>query len=102
MTGVVLHMLPEMVGVVEARGKLSRRLTFQASLVPMFWTSRPKVAGCPGIIVVGPDFVSTRFGPDASTVKQNAEFAPIISTAMPKTNNTLFIGCAPLNCRYAR
>ena len=70
MTGGVAHMLPVVPGVEEAWGNLSRRLTFQASPAPVFWTSRPKVPELPGatrVSVAGPFFVSPRFGgPEAA------------------------------------
>src|SRR5262252_3298597 len=47
---------------VTPRGNRSRRLTFQASLVPVFWTSMPKLPHRPRFIVDGPDFVSTSAG----------------------------------------
>src|SRR5215470_3969249 len=45
-------------------GNRSRRDTFQASLSPAFWTSRPKLPHCPIFIVAGPDFRNTSAGPE--------------------------------------
>src|SRR5262249_3662454 len=43
-------------------GNRSRRVTFQASPPPVFWTSMAKLPHCPRFIVDGPDFVTTSTG----------------------------------------
>src|SRR2546427_11862966 len=66
--GVALHMPP--VGL--ALGSRSRIAAFHASLVPVFWTLRPNWPNCPGFIVGGPVFVSTRSGVEVPPISIEA------------------------------
>src|SRR5246127_1984114 len=61
--GGVLHMPP--LGLLGSR---SRIVAFHASLTPVFWTLRPNCPNCPGLIVRGPVFVSTRLGAEVSPI----------------------------------
>src|SRR5262245_17428188 len=49
-------------------GNRSRRNTFQASLIPVFWTSMLKFPHCPRLIVAGPDFVTMSTGPATMSI----------------------------------
>src|SRR5262249_3197269 len=67
----------------------SRRLTFQASLVPVFWTSMPKLPHCPRFIVAGPDFVTTSAGSEGAddTIvtrvgSWSKNFGPVVPSGM--------------------
>src|SRR5262245_60047561 len=58
-------------------GNRSRRDTFQASLVPVFWTSMPKLPHCPIFIVPGPDFVTTSAGSEEDTIVTRVGSSPL-------------------------
>src|SRR3989440_5705253 len=60
----MLHMPP--VGVLW--GSRSTIVAFHASLTPVFWMLRPNCPNCPGLIVAGPVFVSTRLGAEVSPI----------------------------------
>src|SRR5204862_8251997 len=60
----MLHMPP--VGVLW--GTRCMLVAFHASLTIVFWMLRPNCPNCPGLIVAGPVFVSTRLGAEVSPI----------------------------------
>src|SRR5207244_6918441 len=97
-SGIISHMPP-----VVPCGNRSRRLTFQASPSPVFWTSIPKLPHCPRFIVVGPDFLTTRAGSEAAAIViggvtphspgRGSKYTPLMSR--PKSHLAVLTNCLP-------
>src|SRR5262249_56922144 len=69
-------------------GSRSRMETFQASPLPVFWRSTPKLPHCARFIVAGPDLVTTSAGSEpADTIVTRVGSPPpeTVGSAVPLT-----------------